>query len=61
MSGSASLPEGEEVQILDVTAGSSHGAAGLESAAQIAAGPGMATPSNKTVLGLVLRRLAPGA
>ena len=53
------FPEGEEVLILDVTAGSSRGAARLETVVQLAGGPGVATLSNKTVLGLVLHRLTP--
>jgi hypothetical protein len=41
------------------TAGSSCGAAILETVVQIARELGMALPSNKTVLGLVLRKPAP--
>ena len=44
----------------DAIAGSSRGATRLESAVQIAGDPAVATPSSKTALGLVLRRLAPG-
>src|ERR1700756_2413935 len=43
-----------------LTGGNSRAAARLETAVQIAGDPGVATFSNKTALGLVLRKLAPG-
>ena len=60
-SASVSLADWKGWTILSalLTAGSSRASARLETAVQVAGDPGMAPPSNKTALGLVLRKPAP--